>query len=207
MNIYKEKVHPALKEFFKNGSTDKLIALIKEVQQKLDSGSLEPNLGVWDKEICDEAIGILDNSVYYSTDGDYSNAKDGKKTSAKAKKSFVSDNLNLMLVMALCVPRGEKFNSEQDLTNTSFAHSFYEKSSWFEDLVSGEKSLHGEKLFVVVGEHSEIFSKDEIKEFLKQLQMIEPPKNPEDFIEFSNLQLLLKKSLETQNLTLMLILD
>lgn len=172
---YQQKILPACQAFFEQEDTNPLIVLLNEAISTLEVNETLPGPSLWSKEIYEEAIGILNGTVYYNPKGGYANSQ-GKKTTLENKQIYVRDSLIHDLLMALCVPRDKGVNPEQNMGRSSLIPYLYEKSVWIEELFTGIREVRGGQLELTDGETTkELFTKQDLMEFNSELAKIPPP--------------------------------
>jgi hypothetical protein len=203
---YTEKVLPAFHTFLAKNDPDPVIALLKECIRYLnDNPELSEKL-LWDEELCEEAIGILTGTVYYSPDNGRSTNQGNSDEAYKIRKEYARNNLSSMVIEILCVPQYSGVSSEQNMSNYSLIPYLYEKSQYIEDLFTSVKQVRGGPLELPIGESSELFTKQDIQEFNMHLDKVPVPKDSAIRKEYDNLRALLKLALGEDDLTLVLAL-
>ena len=200
---YREKVLPAYKAFFDKDDPAPLIRLLREVIGRLDgAGGAPSGPRLEPREVYEEAIGILDGSVYYDTRGSR-NPGGRRKTTRKSKRAFVRGSLGYDLLVALCVPRGKGFSGEQGLTTSDLSRYLGARSVRVEQLIMGQRQLRGGVLEVGGGETPlELFSDEDVREFTAELAGVTPPESPSLRAEYDNLLAMARAALEDPDLTL-----
>ena len=158
---------------------------------------------LWDREIYQEAVGILNGSVYYSSRGE-DRLSNSQKTSRADLEIYVSENLTSAVVIPLCVPYKEGIASKQDMTNSELVDYLYERSDWIKKVFTFEKPPKGGRLDVPIGGASELFAKEELQTFSAEISRIAEPNEPRLKKEFINLRGLLKLALSDPDLTLVM---
>jgi hypothetical protein len=66
------------------------------------------------------------------------------------------------------------------------------------------RTVRGGALEFSIGESSELFSDEDIREFRLELEKIQPPQDPQTRKEYNNLHALLRLAQEDKDLTLLL---
>ena len=200
---YRDKVLPAYKAFFDRDDPAPLIRLLREVIAGLDkAGRVQQEPRLESREIYEEAIGILDGSVYYDTRGSR-NPGGKRKTTRKSKRAYVSGNLGYDLLVALCVPRDRGFSGKQMISTTELSRYLGGRSEWFEGLIMGGRRLRGGELEVGGGDTPlELFSDEDVREFAAELARVTPPESPGVRDEYDNLLAMARAALEDPDLTL-----
>ena len=211
MQMYREKVLPAYQAFFENDDANALIALLNEVVHKLDTGTPMPHPDIWTRGAYEEAIGILQGTVFYSPKGEPTAAMKGKKTTRGARRIFVKNNLAYILVLALCVPRDKGVDPEQNMGRTRLIPYLYERSEWIEELFTSIRKVRGGSLEIPLGESpSQVFSKEDLREFSAELAKVPPPEGDNEIKErelrkqYDNLRTMLRIASDDADLTLIL---
>lgn len=206
LRAYREKVLPAFHTFFAKNDPDPVIALIKECIHYLnDNPELSEKL-FWDEKSCEEAIGILKGTVYYSPDDGRSTNQGNSDEAYKIRKEYARSNLSSIVIEILCVPQYSGVSSEQNMGNSSLIPYLYEKSQYIEDLFTSVKQVRGGPLELPIGEISGLFTKQDIQEFSMHLDKVPVPKDSAIRKEYDNLRALLKLALGEGDLTLVLAL-
>jgi hypothetical protein len=203
INAYREKVLPAYKSFFRKDDAESLIGLLKECIRMLDA---HPHLSeqlIWDRELCEEAIGIINGTVYYSPDGHTSNQGERKKTH-KVRRDYARGQLSPYILQILCVPHDKGLIPEQNMTKTPLISYLYERSSWIEELFTFSRTVRGAHLELSIGASSKVFTKEDVQEFDTELSKVAPPEDPKLKDEFNNLCALVKLASKDPSLTLLL---
>lgn len=166
-------------------------------------GKKTPYADPWDREVYEEAVGILNGSVYYNPSDSSIQSRDGKTTIA-AKKIYVRDNLGYKILMALCVPTAEGINSEQNMGRNPLIPYLYERSEWIGNIFTGAKELRGGELEIDVGDSApQLFSKSDLRIFDAELAKVPVPEDPLLRKECNNLRSLVRLALEDADLTLL----
>ena len=206
LRTYREKVLPAFHTYFAKNDPDSVIALIKECIRYLnDNPALSEKL-FWDEEICEESIGILKGTVYYSPDGGRSNNQGNSEDAYKIRQEYARSNISSIVIEILCMPRYPDVNSKQNIGGSPLISYLYEKSQYIEDLFTSVKQVRGGPLEFPIGESSELFTKQDTQELSMQVDKVLPPKDPPMRKEYDNLRALLKLALDEGDLTLVLAL-
>lgn len=203
IRTYKERVLPAYQSFFKNDDTRPLVELLRECIQKLDADPQLAERLLWNSEVIEEDIGILNGTVYYTPDGNSSNQGETKE-SHKVRRDYAREFLSSNILQILCVPRDKRVNPEQDMTNTPLITYLYEKSEWIKDVFTFARPVRGGRLELAIGESSELFTKEDIQKFSAELNKVPPPEDRQLRKEYDNLRAMLNTALEDPNLTLVL---
>lgn len=201
---YREKVLPAYTSLVEKDETDSLIALLKECAEEL---MMKPHLAeklFWDQESIDEAIGVLNGTVYYSPDDGRSSNQGSKDETKRVRRSFVRWVLGSNIVEILCVPHKASVSNEQDMTNTPLVPYLYGKSKWIKDLFTFVRPVSGGCLELPLGESTEVFTKKDLQQFSRELDRIAPPEQRDLRIEYDNLRAILKLAMEDPDLTLVI---
>ena len=176
IRTYREKAFPAYQSFFERDDPAPLILLLQEIIRGLDLSATLPGPKLWDKELYEEGIGILDGSVYYAPGANYETGGSGRKTTHENKRMYVRDGLTYMILMALCVPRDRGVNPEQNMTRSPLIPYLYEYSEWIEDRFTSVIELQGGMLEIPEGEDAlELFSEEDLHEFCAELAKIPAP--------------------------------
>jgi hypothetical protein len=206
LRSYREKVLPAFHAFFAKNDPDPVIALMKECIHYLnDNPELSEKL-FWDEETCEDDVGILKGTVYYSPDDGRSTNQGNSDEAYKVRKEYARSHLSSIVIEILCVPQYSGVSSEQNMGNSSLIPYLYEKSQYIEDLFTSVKQVRGGPLELPIGEISELFTKQDIQEFSMHLDKVPVPKDSAIRKEYDNLRALLKLALGEGDLTLVLAL-
>jgi len=176
LRTYREKAWPAYQAFFDQDDSAPLILLLQEIIRGLDVSAALPGPTLWDKELYEEGIGILDGSVYYAPGANYETGRSGRKTTRENKRMYVRDGLTYMILMALCVPRDRGVNPEQNMTRSPLIPYLYEHSEWIEGRFTSVIELSGGMLEIPEGEDAlELFSEEDLHEFCAELAKVPAP--------------------------------
>lgn len=203
LTLYEEKVLPAYRRLLKRNEAGALINLLQECAEKLNTNPELSQRLLWDKESVDEAIGILNGTVYYSPDGGRtSNQGKGLETN-KVRRAYAK-GLSSNLVEILCVPHGKGVTADQDMTNTPLISFLCERSKWINDVFTFARPVDGGRLEFSIGESSEILTKQNLEQFSLELKKIPLPDEPELKKEYEHLRDIVTTALETPELTLAL---
>ena len=177
LRTYREKAWPAYQAFFERDESAPLILLLQEIIRGFDVNAALPGPTLWDKELYEESIGILDGSVYYAPGANYETGRSGRKTTRENKRIYVRGGLTYMILMALCVPCDKGVNPEQNMTRSPLIPYLYEHSEWIEDRFTSVIELRGGMLEIPEGEDAlELFSEEDLQEFSAELAKIPAPK-------------------------------
>jgi hypothetical protein len=204
LKTYKEKVFPAYQAFLKKDEPEALITLLRECIQKLDANPQLSKKLLWDKESCEEDIGILKGTVYYSLDGGLSSNQGKRKKTHTIRREYAQELLIFRLLQILCMPYDKGVNPEQDMSNTLLVDYLSDRSEWIKKLLIGEQQVEGGLLELPLGEASELFTKQDLKVFSYELAKVPSPEEPQLRNEYDNLRALVKLALEDPDLTLVL---
>jgi len=176
LRAYREKAAPAYQAFFEQDDSAPLILLLQEIIHGLDVSAALPGQTLWDKEVYEEGIGILDGSVYYAPGINNETSRSGRKTTRQNKRMYVRDQLIHMILMALCVPRDRGVNPEQNMTRSPLIPYLYEHSEWIKDRFTSVEELRGGMLEIPEGEDApELFSEEDLHEFSAELAKVPAP--------------------------------
>jgi len=204
MRVYREKVAPAFQVFLRKDNSEPLVSLLKECSQILAADKQLAKRLLWDMESCKEDIGILEGTVYYSPDdGESSNQGERKKTH-KVRRDYARDLLISNILQVVCVPRDSELNPVQNMGRSQIIPHLYKHSQWIKDLFTSVRMVRGGELELPIGESSEIFTKEDIKEFQEALLTVPLPEDTDLSKQYRNLRLLLKSAIENPDLTLIL---
>jgi len=204
LKVYRDRVLPAYQAFFDGDDTEDLITLTKECIPILEANPQLSDELLLDREICEEAIGILNGTVYYKSKGDYDSKKGKRETTRADKQIFVQGQACPHILELICVPRYEGVDSVQNITRTPLTSCLYERSEWIMDLFTGIREVRGGTLEIMIGEWSELFTKEDLQEFSDELSKVPAPNDPTKRKEYENLRSLLKLALADKDLTLVL---
>ena len=202
--IYKKKVLPAYQKFVKKDEPEALVTLLRECISKFDSNPHLPKKLLWDKESCEEDIGILTGTMYYSPDGGLSSNQGEREKTYTIRRDYARELLMFRLLQVLCTPYDKDIDPEQDMSNTLLVNYLYEESEWIKKILMGEQQVQGGFLEIPLGETSELFTKEDIKVFNYQLNKVSLPEDLQLRNEYNNLRSLIKLALENPDLTLVL---
>jgi hypothetical protein len=202
--VYKDKFLPAYQSLFDKDDAEPLIALLKEILERLDANRKLPGPPLESKESYKEDIGILNGTVNYDAGEDYLSSPVVTNRRVAAKQIFVRDVLAANILFALCVPRNKGVDPEQNMGRSPLVSYLYKSSSRIEDLFT-TGSLRGKELEIAVGDsRPQLLAKNDINELSAELAKIPPPEDPGIRKEYDNLRSLLKLALEDSDLTLLL---
>ena len=201
--IYEQTVVPAYEAFLKKKDPKPLLNQLAAIVKRLDAGNRMYSPPFWNKKIYQEAVGIIDGSVYYNSEGGEP-ADSNEKTTRADLELYVRENLTDGLVMPLCIPYLHRAVPTQDMTNSELVGYLYERSKWIQEVFTFTRSLNGGILEVPIGESSDLFSKEELQRFSQEMSRIPKPSDPNLKREFENLQQLLKLASSDPDLTLVM---
>jgi hypothetical protein len=204
LRVYRERVLPAYQALIDRGDTEALITLTRECMPILDANPRLSKQLLWDKESCEEGIGILNGTIYYNSKGNYGSSSGKGEATREDKQIYFEEQLGPSILQVLCVPRYEGVDSEQDMARTPLIPYLYERSEWIKDLFTNAIEVQGGALEIIMGEWSELFTKQDLQEFSAQLGRVPAPKDPILRKEYENLGTLVKLALEDEELTLVL---
>lgn len=198
---YQEKLLPAFQALSDKDDSQLLIVLLKDVIERLDKGHQSPQAAGWNREVFEEAIGILDGSIYYSTH-DTSGVEHQNRTTRADKLLFATENIGSALVLETCVPQQDSPKPHQDMSNTALIQYLSERSEWIRDVFTLARPVTGGHLPVPVGDSSECFTDHEVEQFQIELNKIALPEDMSTKQEYENLRTLLEQVLRDPNLVL-----
>jgi hypothetical protein len=204
IRIYKDRILPAYRLFLRNDEAEPLIALLRECAKKLEANPQLSEQLFWSKESVEEDVGILTGTVYYSPDNGKTSNQGEKQKTHKVRRDYARGLLSSEILGVLCVPHERRVNPEQDMSNSRLRSYLYEKSEWIEELFTSRRAVRGDRLELSIGESTELFTREDAKEFNRELTKIVPPEDPELRREHDNLREMLKLALEDPDLTLAL---
>ena len=200
-SVYERTVIPAYHAFFERNDNQPLIELVQSLIGKLDAGTPLYTTPLCDREIYLEALGILEGKIYYNSRGE--EVSDGNSNTTRADlQLFVRQNLGSILTTPLCIPYKPGVVSKQDMTNSRLVDYLYEGSEWIKDIFTFAESLGGGDLEVPMAESSELFTKDEVQTFSRELKRIREPDDAALRNELQNLRALVQLALSDPDLTL-----
>ena len=165
MTIYKEKVVPAYQSLMTENDPNKLIALLKQEASPKSTTHIEKTPLLWEGEIYDEALQKLD---LIKTKLGRSEIKTIKEDSYLS--SYITVQLLPMIVEAICIVRNRTALYSFDLNNSKLSSYLFTHSNWIYNLALLNYDVKGAELEFPIGEWSITFTKDEEREFLKQLE-------------------------------------
>lgn len=173
---YRARVLPAFHIFLGENDPQRLIALLEECKKCGKNKYLEDfSTGA----LIDEAIGILNDDAYYNSQGDYGR-EHFDKTTWEDKKLFVKDQISSLIIQGLCVPSARNVNPEQFMSGRSLMFYLYRHSDWIEEMFCSSRDPRGERLEFGIGEYDALFTKEDLQEFLGELERIPQPLGFED---------------------------
>jgi len=204
LKVYRERVLPAYRAFLDSGDSEIFIPLIRECISILEANPQLSNDLLWNKEICEEDIGVLNGAVYYNSKGNYGSNTGKRETTREDKQFYAREIVSPNILQVLCVPHYEGTNSVQNLTRTPLTHYLYERSDWIMELYTRGHEVGGGPLEIFIGEWSEFFTNEDLQEFSDELSKVSAPNDSIPRKEYENLRTLLKLALEDEDLTLVL---
>jgi hypothetical protein len=200
METYNNKILPAYRRLTDENNPEMLVCLIKELLY--EPRQIDSLIG--SKEFYNEAIGILTGDIYYNPFASGKNNGNDRRTTHKSLVAFVRDNLGYYLLMAFCIPHRENIIPEQVISNSLLAEYLFEYSTWIEELFMYARRPHGGELEIALSETSEVFTKEDLKNFYTELIQIPLPDDSQLQGEYTNLCTITRLALESYDLTLVL---
>jgi hypothetical protein len=203
LKTYRHRVLPAYRLFWEKDDASRLIKLLTEVREASLSNDNESSEQATRRY--DEAIGILEGTIFFSTRGNYQSVRTGKKTSRRDLQYFVKTSVGPDLLLDLCVPANRGVSPHQNMGSSPLIPYLYAKSKWIKDLFTSLHHLRGGALEIQIGDSwSEVFAPQDIREFTEALIKVPVPDDPELRKEYDNLAALLKVAAEDPDLAIIL---
>jgi len=203
LKTYRQRVLPAFQLFLEKDDASRLIKLLTEVREAPLYNDNEASEQA--KRRYDEAIGILEGTIFFSTRGNNQSVRAGKKTNRRDLQYFVKTSVGPDLLLDLCVPANRGVSPHQNMSRSPLIPYLYAKSEWIKDLLTSLHHLRGGNLEIQIGDSwSEVFAPEDIREFTEALARVPAPDDPELMKEYDNLAVLLKVAAEDQDLAIIL---
>ncbi|MES1262496.1 MAG: hypothetical protein ABUS49_12245 [Acidobacteriota bacterium] len=182
---YDQSVAPALRRYTREYDPKGVVALLREVQELLPQLKVETERPLPGPEDCEHWIDSIAPDAGY-----------------KPSEQTVRE-LSDMLVQPLCVPHGLGFDPMQEIG--SFDPWFSERSEWFADLLAGGEELAGGRLEFSFGSGSLVATRQQIRNFLDELQHVGPPDGRWSGLadDYRNLQKLVASADSSEHFTLL----
>jgi hypothetical protein len=197
--VYNDVVLPAYKEFLqKNNSKPLKNLLIRAINERklIDSDDLDV-VSVLELE---EALGILEGNIYYSSKG-LQEAQ--SKTTQDDLEIFVRGSVGPELVRLFCIDRLHGINPTQSMTQGPLIRYLYTKSEWIKEIFTFEKEIASGSLEIAIGECTEIMPKKEVAIFYDEvLKASKPSGNAQLCKDYENLCKMLKTALDNVELVI-----
>lgn len=155
---YDLRVAPALRQYVQKYDPKAVVTLLQEVQKLLPELKRETERPLPGAEDCEHWIVSIEPDAGY-----------------KPSEQTVRELCNL-LIQPLCVPHGGGFNPMQEIGR--FDPWLSDQSEWFADLLDGGEELAGGRLEFSFGSGSLIATRQQIRQFLDQVQAVAAPSGP-----------------------------
>ena len=201
---YREKVLPAYQAFFHKDDPAPLLALLKEIIERLDRDMKLPGPALESKAAYQEYVELLNRTAHYDPGEDHAVSLGVTEKRLTPKQILVRDNLGSSILFALCVPRDKGVNPEQNMGRSPLIPYLYKRSERIEDLFTNGDVQGGELEIAIGDSHPQLFTKNDLQKLSAELERVSAPENPELRKEFDNLRAILKLALGDPDLTLLL---
>lgn len=196
--VYRETILPAYEEFARSGDVNPLVGLLDTAATERATAN-DGNPWLWSEDVYAEAAGILNGTVYYSSEG----ITAGAKTSPEDLKLFVRNNAGPDLVTFFCVDRLRGVDPDQSMGRGQLVPYLYGRSAWIQDVFTFAKPITGGTLEIPMGESTEVFSKTETATFFEEVKKAGRPGGDATLSqEYDKLLDLLRAALDNPDLVL-----
>ena len=182
---YRERVEPALQNYFASGEANDILRLLEEVRQRSGEAS----------DLIQSSISILNGSEFYGPSFNHIPPAPGARTNRQDLDYYVRFTVVGQLVEGLCTVKIDGRSAEQNMGRSALVPYLYEHSSWIENLFTGEIYNAGTSLNFPPAEYAEIIASDTVKTLLSELNAIPQPDSklmPAVAKQFSNLKQILE---------------
>lgn len=181
---YRERVEPALRNYFATGERGEIVGLLEEVKQL----STEPST------VIQSSINILNGKEFYCPSLKHVPSSPGATTSREDLDYHVRYAVKAELLQGLCVAKIDGHNAEQNMGRSPLIPYLYERSSWIESSFTGGILDTGTRLDFPLGEHAEVMASKTVETLLSELNAVpfpDPYSMPEVAKGYSNLKRIL----------------
>jgi hypothetical protein len=168
---YRERVEPALKDFFAGGAEGGILRLLQETgQQVSESEPLRKRLLSKNIEPGQSIIRLLTG---FSLDDNFAVVEAGP--SRRALEHYVSGPVIYELLTVLCIPNLPGIHPEQPISDGAFLSHVEEHSAWIREAFRGGLLGKGERLVFPLGMQSEAMQRPDQGRLLSELEALPPP--------------------------------
>jgi hypothetical protein len=182
LSTYEARVYPAYQSLTESGDAEPLLALVHECDRILAAEPLLREKLYWTQESVAEDVGVLEGT------------RADKEDYARA---FVAPKI----LEVLCVPRFSDA-APQDMGRSPLVPYLYARSESIKDLFTTVRELRGEVLSLAIGEETQLFSDEDLSEFIECLERVARPPDPIVRRDYDNLFRLVELTHESSDLTL-----
>ena len=207
LKTYKEKVLPAYQQFSRRDDPEPVVALIRLCMRELEANPQLSDHLFWGPDSCTEDIGIVTGAIPYNPDGGHRSKERDKGKAYRVRQDYARGLLSSRILQVLCVPHKKGVSPEQNMGRTALVPYLYEHSAWITDLFTGERRVRGQVLELSIGESSQVFSKQDVRDFSEELRKVPQPTDAQLKKEYDNLSALLRLALDDPELTVLLSLQ
>ncbi|MDE3199273.1 MAG: hypothetical protein KGN84_23195, partial [Acidobacteriota bacterium] len=173
---YDKRVAPALREYQNRFNPSAVVALLRDIAGELQALRKDPDRQVPDSDDCQHWIDAIAPDAGY-------------KPSADTVKELAS-----MLIQNLCVVYMQEIGR--------FVPYLTERSEWFADLMDGGEELAGGRLEFTFGSGALIATRQQIRQFLDEVNRVPPPEG-NLAADYANLKRLLAEADANRNYTVL----
>jgi hypothetical protein len=169
--IYRERVEPALKDFFAGGAEGAILHLLQETNQRAaENEALRRRLLSMNIEPGQSIIRLLTG---FSLDDDFAVMEAG--VSRRALEQYVSGAVVYELLAVLCIPNLPGIHPEQPIGDGAFLSHVQEHSAWMGNALTGGLVGKGERLQFALGMQSEALQRPDQERLLAELKALPAP--------------------------------
>lgn len=179
---YDERVAPALRKYVREFDPKAVVELLRDVRALLPVLQKETERPLPNQDDCEHWIDSIGPDAGY-----------------KPSEQTVRELCGL-LIQPLCVPHGTGCNPMQEVGK--FEPWLTDRSEWFADLMDGGEELAGGRLEFSFGSGSLVATREQIAQFLEEVQGIPAPEGALA-VEYRNLTELLETASKNRNYTLL----
>jgi hypothetical protein len=182
---YRQRVEPALKNYFATGDRTDILCLLEEAKQF----SAHPS------DLIQSSINILQGTEFYGPSVNHIPPSPEATTNRQDLDYYVRFTVVEELLEGLCLAKFDRHSAEQNMGRSALIPYLYKHSSWIENAFTGEILDTGTRLDFPLGEHAEIMSLETVETLLSELNSIpapDPNSMAEVEVQFSNLRQILE---------------
>lgn len=189
---YRDKILPAEKLLEQNGDEKPLIELLSQIVAMPESDDPMAE-GLWSRDVYQENMDVLTGRIPRS----FGVFREAHFLSTKEERlQYARSNVVPNIVNALGVARHRSHvNPEQNVGRDRINPYLCERSPWIDELFTFGRTVRGEHLEFPIGESTELFTADDLKDFQAALNKVPRPEDPELRQQYDNLATLVNIAL------------